>query len=307
MEGTVKNDVKKLVCYAYISLGRLLLGLFRFMLASMEGYSDSAFRTLCHSHGADMTFTEMAHVDSFLRGSRLALEKIAVRDSTPVQIQILTGREEQLEKLLCGFEPFQGFMGFNLNLSCPSREVIQQGKGAAMIKRVAKTQRLVSLIKNYGYATSVKIRIGANIIEKKNKVYLNSLKGVDTDIFIVHAKTATQESSEDEDYSVFPECVDVVGKKLLIANGGIDSAEKVMTLQKMGVGGVMIGRAALSNPALFNILRNELGFNSPLKPIPKIRELQEEYLKLQSYFQGQAEHRDNVLKALGKGVGRVHY
>jgi tRNA-dihydrouridine synthase B len=277
------------------------------MLASLEGYSDSAFRTLCHRHGADMTFTEMAHVESFLRGSRPTLGKISVRDSTPVQIQILTGREDHLERFICGFESFQGFMGFNLNLSCPSREVIRQGKGAAMIKRVTKTQRLVALIKNHGYPVSVKIRIGANTIEKKSKVYLNSLREVDADFFVVHAKTATQESSEGEDYSVFPECVDAAGKKLLIANGGIDSAEKVLTLQEMGVGGVMIGRAALSNPALFDILRNELSFNSPLKPIPRIKELREEYTRLQSDFQGQLEHRENVLKVMGKDVGRVYY
>ncbi len=101
------------------------------MLAPLEGYTDAALRTLCFRHGADLTFTEMAHVESFLRNNRLALEKIEAHDSTPVQIQLLTGREEELERFLAGFEPFPGFEGFNLNLSCPSPDVIRRGKGAA--------------------------------------------------------------------------------------------------------------------------------------------------------------------------------
>ncbi len=273
------------------------------MLAPLEGYTDSALRTLCHRHGADLTFTEMAHVESFLRGNRQALEKIAVRDSTPVQIQLLTGKEEHLEAFLGGFEAFPGFEGFNLNLSCPSPDVIRCGKGAAMIKRAAKTGRLVSIIHAHGHKASLKIRLGTNAYEKAQKVYLNSLGGVDADLFIVHAKTAAQESTEADDYSVFPECVDVAHGIPVIANGGIDSAEKAKQLRGMGVSGVMIGRAALANPAIFDTLRNELGLNEPVKTVPTIKELGAEYDELG----GGEAHRDNFHRVLGKRVGKEAY
>jgi tRNA-dihydrouridine synthase len=143
------------------------MALFSFMFAPMEGYSDGVLRTLCHTHGADLTFTEMAHVESFLRGNKPALAKIEARDSTPVQIQLLTGREDKLERFVDGFRPFPGFKGFNLNLSCPSMDVIRHGKGAAMVKRAAKTQRLVSIIQGHGYAASVKLRLGTNEHEKR--------------------------------------------------------------------------------------------------------------------------------------------
>jgi tRNA-dihydrouridine synthase len=165
----------------------------------------------------------MAYVDSLTRGNRLALSKIAVHDSTPVQVQLLTGKEEQVERFLERFQTFPGFAGFNLNLSCPSPEVIRQGKGAAMIKRAAKTDRLTSIIRRHGYPVSVKIRLGTNAHEKAKKVYLNSLRGVDADFFIVHAKTASQDSSEPPDYSVYPECVDAADGKPIIANGDIDT------------------------------------------------------------------------------------
>ncbi len=281
--------------------------MFRFMLAPLEGYSDSVLRTLCFRHGADLTFTEMAHIESFLRNNRLALEKIAVRDSTPVQIQLLTSREGELERFLEGFTPFPGFKGFNLNLSCPSPDVIGRGKGAAMIKRATKTQRLASLIRGHGHAVSLKMRLGTNAHERELKVYLNTIRGVDADFFVVHAKTAAQLSAEAEDYSVFPECVDAAGGRPVIANGGIDSPEKVESLRAMSVGGVMIGRAALSNPAIFDSLKNRLGYNKPSKLVPTIPELIKEYAELYPSLHGGEGHRNNFFRVVGKKVNLENY
>lgn len=291
----------------YIPQVRHLFTLFSFMLAPMEGYSDGVLRTLCHAHGADLTFTEMAHVESLLRDNKPALARLEAPDSTPVQIQLLTGREDQLERLIEGFRPFPGFKGFNLNLSCPSVDVIRHGKGAAMVKRASKTQRLVSIIQDHGYAASVKLRLGTNEHEKRNKVYLNSLGGVEADLFIVHAKTAAQGSGDAEDYSVFPECVEAAGGAPVIANGGIDSPGKVKSLMGMGASGVMIGRAALCNPAIFDALKNELGFNEPNRLVPGIDELMREYESLYERLSGHKRYRDDFLRVAGRSVGSVTY
>ncbi len=247
------------------------------MLASLERYSDSVFRTLCYNHGADLTFTEMAHVSSFLRKNKGSLAKIAVKDSTPVQIQLLSSSEGKLDQFLSGFQVFEGFQGFNLNLSCPSKDVIKQGKGAAMVKRATKTAKLVSVIRDYGHPVSVKLRLGLNFLEKKNKLYLNNLGGVDPDFFVVHAKHAAQGSDEPEDYSVYPECVEAARGIPVIANGGITSQERVQRLLEMGVEGVMMGRPALGNPAVFDLFKNETGFNDPVKPVPGVDSLKREY------------------------------
>jgi len=285
----------------------LFVVLFRFMLAPLEGYTDGNLRTLCYRHGADLTFTEMAHVESFLRGNRQALEKITPRDLTPVQIQVLTGQEEHLESFLSGFEPFPGFEGFNLNLSCPSPDVIRRGKGAAMVKRTAKTSRLVSLIHARGYIASLKMRLGTNAYEKTHKVYLNSLRGVDADFFVVHAKTASQESGGADDYSVFPECIEAAHGIPVIANGGIDSTGKVKLLRDMGVRGVMIGRAALANPSIFDTLRNKLGLNEPPKIIPTLKELKAEYDSIYALVGGSESYRNAFMRVLGKRADTMQY
>jgi tRNA-dihydrouridine synthase B len=276
-----------------------------FMLASLERYSDSVFRTLSHNHGADLTFTEMAHVESFLRGNRISLEKIRPRDTTPVQIQLLTGSDDKLDRFLSTFSHFDGFKGFNLNLSCPSKDVIRQGKGAAMIKRGAKTARLVTMIRDHGHPVSVKLRLGLNQIEKDKKLYLNNLGKVDPDFFVVHAKHAAQGSGEREDNSVYPECVEAARGIPVIANGGIETPEKARSLIEMGVGGVMMGRPAIGNPGVFDYLKNMLGVNNPPRPVPQIDELQREYNDLFEAIGGSEKYRSRFLKAVGKT--RAHY
>jgi tRNA-dihydrouridine synthase len=275
------------------------------MLASLERYSDSVFRTLAHNHGADLTFTEMAHVESFLNRNRASLEKIEPRDATPVQIQLLTGNEGKLDRFLSDFKPFPGFRGFNLNLSCPSKDVIRQGKGAAMVKRGAKTARLVSLIRDHGHPVSVKIRLGLNRIEKDKKLYLNNLGGVDPDFFVVHAKHAAQGSGEKEDYSVYPECVEAARGIPVIANGGIETPETVQSLVEMGVAGVMMGRPALGNPAIFDYMKNGLGVNDPPKPVPSADDLKREYDDIHEAIGGSGKYRSRFLKVVGKTL--PHY
>jgi len=278
----------------------------RLMLAPMEGYTDPVLRALCFRHGADLTFTEMAYIESLAAGNKAALAKVEVRDDTLVQVQLLTGREETLERFLGGFAPFPGFAGFNLNLSCPSPDVIRSGKGAAMVKRAAKTERLASIIRRRGYPVSVKIRLGTNAHEKAQRVYLNPLRGVDAEFFVVHAQTATEGSAEPADYSVYPECVEAAGGRPVIANGGVDTAEKLRELARVGVAGAMIGRAALQDPAIFDSIKNELGINEPRKPIPSAEELKREYGELFSRF-GSEPHRENFLRVLGKKLGAISY
>jgi tRNA-dihydrouridine synthase A len=242
----------------------------------------------------------MAHVASFLKRNKGSLAKIEPKDSTPVQIQLLSSSEAKLDRFLSGFTPFDGFKGFNLNLSCPSKDVIRQGKGAAMVKRGAKTQKLVDVIRNHGHPVSVKIRLGLNQHEKNNKLYLNNLGGVDPDFFVVHAKHAGQNSAEPEDNSVYPECVEAARGIPVIANGGIYSSNIVQSLMETGVEGVMIGRPAMRNPAIFNLIKNDLGLNDPPQCIPRITDLEKEYQKIYGKIGGSDLHKVNFLKTLGK-------
>ncbi len=223
------------------------------MLAPMEGVTDNAFRTLCYRNGADLTFTEMARVDNLSRLKRGELEKITITNKTPTQIQIAGAKISEYEKFLRGFKAVEGFMGFNLNLGCPSPAYIRQGLGAAMIKRVSRVNDIVRLINRSGFECSVKLRLGLNGYEKGKGIYLNLIEGVDASFFVVHARTANQTGRDPADFSVYAKCVDT-GKRI-VANGDVKTKKQAEELEGIGLYGAMIGRAAIDNPGIFNELR----------------------------------------------------
>jgi len=222
------------------------------MLAPMERITNSAFRTLCHKNGADLTFTEIARVSNLSRQKKSELERIEIPDSTPTQIQLAGAKVNEYERFLSGFEAKGGFKGFNLNLGCSAPEFIRQGVGAAMIKRVSRVNEIVKLINKSGFECSVKLRLGLDDYEKGKGAYLNLIKNVDAAFFVVHARTAKQTLEDQADFSVYARCVDT-GKKI-VANGDVSTRKQVEELKNQGLFGAMIGRAAIGKPKIFNEL-----------------------------------------------------
>jgi len=262
--------------------------MFEYMLAPLEDYTCNAFRTLCYQNGADLTFTEMTRVEGIIRNNKATLSKIEINDKTPVCIQLLSSNEEQLSKYLNSFVPFEGFMGFNLNLCCPSKNITKFGRGGAMVRRVEKTNKLIEIIKKKNYPVSIKLSLGLNNFEKENKVYLQNIKETSADFYIVQAKTSAQKSSEEYDYSVFEECVDT--NKKIIANGGINNISKVNQLKKIGCCGVMIGRSAILDPAIFNKFKG--------KDVLLINKIKKNYFDLCQKYEEQDKYYSNFLNAL---------
>lgn len=266
---------------------------FQFMLAPLEDTSDSALRTLCFRHGADVTFTEMTRVDSLARNNKSTWDKIAIQDDTPAWVQIVGQDEQKLKKFLSMYEPPKSFLGFNFNLGCPSPHLTNHGLGCAMVKRIAKTQKLTKIVSDRGYPVSIKMRLGLNKFEKEKKTYKNLIDAVSVDFFAVHVRVGSDTYENPADYSVLPEIV-AMGKPI-IANGDIHTPETLAQVKSLGVAGIMIGRAAVRNPAIFDMLKG--------KNTASPEQLKEEYLELAQRFNNRFKYRENVLARLGKPTG----
>jgi tRNA-dihydrouridine synthase len=265
---------------------------FLYMLAPLEDMTNDSFRTLCYRHGADVTFTEKVSFESLAKNNKVSWRRIEVMDKTPTVIQVIGHREMFLKKFLSKFEPVDGFMGFNLNLGCPAPNFVNHGMGCAMVKRISKTRKLIDIIKSRGFKASVKMRLGANQYEKDKKAYLNLIKNVDADFFVVHARHGKQNYNDKADWNVFNECCET--GKMIIANGDIKTKEDVSLLKSYGVNGVMIGREAIKNPGIFDILKG--------KPALPISEIKKEYLEI-SKRDEVFRYRKNALKHLGMDEG----
>ncbi|MFC1723629.1 tRNA-dihydrouridine synthase family protein [Nanoarchaeota archaeon] len=227
---------------------------FTLMLAPMENRTGPKFRELCYKNGADSTFTEMARISALARHNKSTLQKINIPKPIPTYIQIIGSNEKELDKFLKEFTPPEGFLGFNLNLGCPSPPMVQKGLGCALIKRISKVKKLLQTIRDHNYPASIKMRLGLNEYEKEKKNYLNLIKEVDADFFIVHARHGKETFKNLADTSVYEECV--ATGKTIIANGDIQTKQQIQYLKSIGVKGAMIGRAAIKNPAIFKKIRS---------------------------------------------------
>ncbi|MHA1465222.1 MAG: tRNA-dihydrouridine synthase family protein [Candidatus Heimdallarchaeaceae archaeon] len=250
----------------------------------MEKLADSSFRYLCHKYGADLTFTELIRFETLVKKNKSALKRIKLYDETPTMIQIMGKDEQKLDEFMRDFAPEKGFEGFNLNLGCPSQTYVQQGIGSAMIKRPTKIRRMVESIKNYGYNINIKLRLGVNRTEKREKVYLKLIERVDADFFVVHARHRSESYEIKADWRVFSECVKT-GKNI-VANGDIKTKEDVKKMKEFGCVGVMIGRAAMKNPLIFGQLKGQ--------KVPSLKNFTQEYLELCK--NREFNYSENVLK-----------
>ena len=257
-----------------------------YMLAPMEKIADSSFRHICYKYGADLTFTEQIRFETLVKKTKSALERIKLYDDTPTMIQIMGKDEEKLDAFLRDFAPERGFRGFNLNLGCPSQTYVSQGIGSAMIKRPTKIKRMVDMIKNHGYSINIKLRLGVNKTEKREKVYLKLIEKVDADFFIVHGRHRSESYERKADWSVFPECVNT-GKNI-VANGDIQTKRDVEKMKEIGCFGVMIGRAAMKNPLIFGQLKD--------MKLPALESVKREYIELCK--NREFNYSENVLKFL---------
>src|SRR3989344_802132 len=134
-------------------------------LAPMAGVSDSAFRQLCKSFGADVVYTEMISADALHYGSKktLAMLKFA-KSEKPIVCQLFGKRPEMFKKA-CQIVEKAGYSGIDLNFGCPAKKVVAHGGGVTLMRDLNFCrQMIIEAAKNTRLPISVKIRAGIDNI-----------------------------------------------------------------------------------------------------------------------------------------------
>lgn len=242
----------------------------------MESVSDLGFRTLCHKHGADLTFTEMIHAESIVKENQATLDLIDTYDpKVPTGLQLLVSKKEVLKQALdiiktkidSNDNKFSNLHCIDLNFGCPSKEVIRSGAGPALLKRNAKMKEILSTLKTYSpIKAGIKIRLGLNKQEKQEKVYLKIIdiaNELGLDYVTVHPKVASDSSIEPIDTLALKEII-ARAKIPIIGNGFVTDGKKAKSMLDMGCHAVMIARAAVGNPFIFSNIKSYLE-NKPEK------------------------------------------
>lgn len=222
----------------------------RTILAPMAGYTDAAFRTICHSFGAGLTVTEMVSSKALVMNNSLTKTLLKrFEGDSPCFVQIF-GHEPQVMAQSVQLEEMQNFDGVDINMGCPVRKIVSNGDGSALLENIPLASQCIYAVKKAlgNKLLSVKFRLGVR--DANNAAEFAAMCAHSgADFVTVHFRTRQQMYSGKADFSTLPQ-IAKCGVPVL-ANGDVENAQQLRQLQQMGAFGVSVGRGALGRPWIF--------------------------------------------------------
>ncbi len=225
----------------------------RYILAPMDGYTDHPFRLLCRQQGSAISISEFINGIDISNGHpHLPAKLMFSAEERPFAYQIFDDNPERLLRAAT-FLSRNNPDFIDVNMGCSARNVVNRGAGAGLLKDPQKIAKIMSsLVSEVDLPITAKIRLGW---DEGSKNYLEVSKILEENgasAIFVHARTRKQEYSGNADWNSIGE-IKVNVKIPVIGNGdviSIDDANKLMN--QTGCDAVMIGRAAIGNPWVFN-------------------------------------------------------
>ena len=227
------------------------------ILAPMAGVTDLAYREIAREHGALLAVSEMISAKALTYRDKHTYDllKTSVED-TPLSVQLFGHEPQVLSEAVKQIEDM-GFSMIDLNCGCPAPKIVKNGDGSALMQNPELLFELVSSMrKATDLPLSVKLRIGFDA-QSKNVVECAKLcEEAGADYLAVHGRTREMQYSGVADLS-FIKAVKQAVKIPVIGNGDVCDRESYLRMKKeTGCDGVMIGRAALGNPFVFDLIKN---------------------------------------------------
>ena len=253
-------------------IGNIDLGEFPLLLAPMEDVSDPPFRRLCKMHGADMLYSEFISSEGLIRDAIKSRQKLDIFDyERPVGIQIFGGDEEAMAlsaKIVATVNPDL----VDINFGCPVKKVVSKGAGAGVLKDIDLMVRLTKAVVNStSLPVTVKTRLGWDEQSINIEEVAERLQDVGISALTIHARTRSQMYKGHSDWSYIAKVKNNPRIHIpIFGNGDIDSPEKALEYRnKYGIDGIMIGRAAIGYPWIFNEIKHYFA-TGELLPSPTI-------------------------------------
>ena len=242
-----------------IKIGNIELPDHPLLLAPMEDVSDPPFRRLCKAHGADLMYSEFISSEGLIRDAMKSRMKLDIFDyERPVGIQIFGGDEEAMEQSAQIVETVQPDL-VDINFGCPVKKVVSKGAGAGVLKDVDLMVRLTkAVIKGTSLPVTVKTRLGWDEESINIDEVAERLQDIGVQALTVHARTRAQMYKGHSDWTHIERIKNNPRIHIpIFGNGDIDSPQKAKEYrERFGLDGMMIGRAAIGYPWIFNEIKH---------------------------------------------------
>jgi len=235
----------------------------------MEDVSDPPFRAVCKVNGADMMYTEFISSEGLIRDAIKSKQKLDIfEEERPVGIQIFGGDEEAMSlsaKIVDTVNPDL----LDINFGCPVKKVVSKGAGAGVLRDVDLMVRLTKAVVNStSLPVTVKTRLGWDDSSINIEEVAERLQDVGIKALAIHGRTRCQLYKGVANWEPIARVKNNPRIKIpIFGNGDIDSPEKALAYKnRYGVDGIMIGRAAIGYPWIFNEIKHFMKTGEHLPP-----------------------------------------
>ena len=246
------------------------------VLAPMAGVTDRPFRQLCRRLGAGMAVSEMVSSNSLLWGSEKTKRRANHEGETePKSVQIM-GAVPKLMAEAAKHNADNGAQIIDINMGCPAKKVCNVAAGSALLQdEPLVTEILEAVVAAVDVPVTLKIRTGWDKSNRNGVNIAHIAQESGMQALAVHGRTRACGYRGDAEYDTIAEIKQAISIPV-IANGDITTPEKArQVLDKTGVDGIMIGRAAQGRPWIFREIGHflETGKKLPEPSAAEVRDI----------------------------------
>jgi tRNA-dihydrouridine synthase B len=246
---------------------------FPLYLAPMAGVTDFVFRSLCKELGAEVMVTEFVSAEGILQADDRTRHYTEFDDSQrPLGVQLFGADGARMGMAARKIIDWKRPDFIDLNFGCPVNKVVSKNGGSALLKDcpllTSVARGVVEGVRGTGVPVTAKIRIGWDAASINAVEVARQLEDCGIAAITVHGRTRSQGYSGLADWDVIGAVAEAVSIPV-VGNGDLASGMDVeIRRAQTRVRGVMIGRAAMANPWVFQEARGFLQTGAHPPPVP---------------------------------------
>jgi nifR3 family TIM-barrel protein len=248
-------------------------GRFPLYLAPMAGVTDSVFRGLCKELGADVMVTEFVSAEGILQADARTRKYTDFDDAQrPVGVQLFGADGPRMGEAARRLIDWKQPDFIDINFGCPVNKVVSKNGGSSLLRDcpllASVAEGVVKAVAPTRVPVTAKIRIGwdADTINAPSVVRLLEESGIQA--VAIHGRTRAQGYSGEADWQVIDHCA-ASASIPVVGNGDIATAADVAHRRRTSrVAGLMIGRAAMAHPWIFQEAKHFLVTGTLPPPVP---------------------------------------
>ncbi|MEO2083626.1 MAG: tRNA-dihydrouridine synthase family protein [Desulfurobacteriaceae bacterium] len=230
------------------------------ILAPMAGYTHSAFRRLCRALGADRVYSELMNATGIIhRGEEKELIYFT-DEERPIHLQLYGRNPEEIAEAAVKVVEKYRPEAVDINFGCSVKKVLK-AKAAGYLLQFPKemgkiVEEAVKALKPYNTPVTAKIRLG--FYEDTLEEIAENLLKAGVSAIALHPRLAKQGFSGKADWKRVKDLKAIAGDVTVIGSGDVKSWREIdEKFEETGCDGVMVGRAAVSNPWIFTEYREK--------------------------------------------------